>query len=248
VNSRNARCERCRRNDSGGNVQVLGTVELTSTALVMSAVIGAELRLIGGSFAGGIQPSERRQTEVQSAPSSAPTSTVSGDAGRVAVCPTATTTFTATSARSSGSSARRFYRVSCREHLQIGGHACCSAHGSAGTCWLDPGSVTISNGEQQSQRRHRVIATADQCAVGNVKLIVPTTASTVQATQNLNRHATPISGEWQFADAVRNESITLNSGSSIANTARARCSRLWAAPVALNGAVRSGRRPHCQRR
>lgn len=232
---------------SGGEVQVLGNhVELTGTSLVdVSGSAGGGTALIGGSFRGE-DPAvlNAQQTDVLAGAVIRADSTLSGDAGQVAVWSDGTTAFHGDIfAQATGSDGSGGYaEVSGREHLSVSGHAWLeSANGAAGVLLLDPGSVTITNGGNSAPP-----ASLDtfrdgwiNSQLGNSDVIISTASSTNSATQDLTVDS---SADISWASAhsltlIGNSSVSLAAGSSISGTGAGALVLQSGGAVSIGGAV-----------
>ncbi|MGH8179282.1 MAG: filamentous hemagglutinin N-terminal domain-containing protein [Steroidobacter sp.] len=213
---------------AGGEVQVLGDrVELTGAALVdVSGGAGGGTALLGGSFGGadpGVLNSQR--TDVSAGAVIRADSTVSGNAGQVAVWSDGTTTFHGDIyARAFGADGDGGYaEVSGREHLRVGGHAWLnSVNGRAGTLLLDPGSLTITDGPNAAPTGDLDVVNdgwiVDQLEDANV--IIETDASDNDLTEDLIVDGSA-NISWANANSLTlrgDDSLSLAAGSNIANT------------------------------
>jgi filamentous hemagglutinin family protein len=231
---------------TGGDVQVLGAqIALSNTSIVdVTGSAGGGTALIGGSFHGAdTTVLNAQQTDVQSGAVIRANSLVSGDAGQVVVWSDGNTTLNgeiiaqATGFTGNGGRAE----VSGRDHLSIGGHAQLqSRHGTAGTLLLDPGSVTIVDGDDTAPTDFDVINDGwiiDQLSTSG--LTVQTSDSIDTLGEDLRvTGAADIS--WANGNAltlIGASSIALDAGSNIANTGSGSLTLQSGGAVAIGGTV-----------
>lgn len=233
---------------TGGEVHVLGEqVELAGTARVdVSGSAGGGTAFIGGSFHGA-DPAilNAQQTVVHEGAVINADSAVSGNAGNVAVWADGATTFDGNiSSRALGSSGDGgFAEVSGREHLRIGGHARLgSANGAAGTLLLDPGSVTIVDGNNNDPPAGFDIVNdrwiIEQLDDGDLQI----TTSGVAGNNAIEDLIVSDGAEilWNNDNSLTlrgGNSITLEANSNIQNTGNGALSLVSSGAIAIDGTV-----------
>ncbi|HEY4366770.1 MAG TPA: filamentous hemagglutinin N-terminal domain-containing protein [Steroidobacteraceae bacterium] len=232
---------------TGGDVQVSGAeVALTGTSVIdVSGNAGGGSASIGGGFHGAdASILNAQQTDVQSGAVLRADSLTSGDAGKVVVWSDGATTFNGEiSAQAKGAAGNGGQaEVSGREQLSIGGHAWLqSEHGIAGTLLLDPGSITIVDGNNTAATTP-FNSINDGWIINQLSgssVVVQTSTSGDNATQDLL-----VDGAANIAWANANtltllgtNSVMLAVGSKIANTGTGSLTLQSGGAVTINGTI-----------
>jgi filamentous hemagglutinin family protein len=209
---------------NGGQVGVFGTnISLVNAEIHASGLTGGGEILIGGEFQGkGTQPNALN-TWVNSGSILRADAVQVGNGGRIIVWADGTTKFAGSISAKGGELGGDggFAEVSGKEHLLMTGFADLSAtKGRFGTLLLDPGSVTIQDGENLFISQDKFNDDYIVTQLGKANLTIATSASSSISSETITVNG-DVNITWSAPTTFTlkaGQNIVINSGAVIENT------------------------------